>query len=226
MNHSRYSPDIHVAPPTWHQEAACLGRADEMFPDNHEAGITQAKRICSPCPVWRECLEDALRRGDNQHGIRGGLKPEERRKLAKERANPGSTVTTLAKPKRPSLPPPKTLAEAFARRTGRADDGHVLFHGGQYMKFQGAKYTALQAAFIVGHGREPEGPVRRTCGAECFRADHLTDGVIRDSEALCGTRAGYRRHKKHGEVACTPCRKANADADRLLRNTGATKVAV
>ena len=71
----------------WLKQAACFGREDEMFPDNNEAGIAKAKAICKPCPVRRECLADALRTGDNEHGIRGGLKPCERRAvLAAERA--------------------------------------------------------------------------------------------------------------------------------------------
>jgi hypothetical protein len=33
----------------------------------------------------------------------------------------------------------------------------------------------------------------------------------------CGTRAGYRKHQKHGETTCYSCRGANAAADRALR---------
>lgn len=70
----------------WLQQAACSGREDEMFPDNSEAGIANAKSICRPCTVRAECVLDALRTGDNEHGIRGGLKPCERRALAREKA--------------------------------------------------------------------------------------------------------------------------------------------
>ena len=73
----------------WLRYAACRTAdvdPDEMFPDNSEAGIEHARQICAPCPVSRQCLADALRTGDNQHGIRGGLKPVERRLLAKELA--------------------------------------------------------------------------------------------------------------------------------------------
>ncbi|MFI9622117.1 WhiB family transcriptional regulator [[Kitasatospora] papulosa] len=41
--------------------------------------------------------------------------------------------------------------------------------------------------------------------------------------AACGTRGGYQKHRRNDETACAPCRQANADADRRLRNTGTTK---
>jgi len=197
-----------------------------MFPDTNEREIAHAKQICSPCPVWLECLEDALRTGDNQHGIRGGMKPGERRKVAEQRAANNAAAVRPPQPRKPSEPRPATLAEAFARRATRTANGHVLWNGANHLQYGGKRYTALQAAFTVGHGRDPEGIVRRTCGTECFRWDHLTDAVIRDSAAVCGTRAGYLRHRKNGEDACPPCRRANTDADNRLRRTGTTKVAV
>jgi len=41
----------------------------------------------------------------------------------------------------------------------------------------------------------------------------------------CGTRGGYRLHRKNGEDACDACRQANTDADNRLRRTGTTKAA-
>lgn len=38
----------------------------------------------------------------------------------------------------------------------------------------------------------------------------------------CGTHGGYQAHQRRAETACTPCRDANTDADRRLRNTGST----
>jgi hypothetical protein len=206
----------------WLQQAACHGRGDEMFPDTNEREIAHAKQICAPCPVWRECLEDALRTGDNQHGIRGGMKPDERRKLARRQAVTAVTVQP-PQPRKPSEPRPATLADAFNRRSTRTSDGHVVWDGANHLQYGGKRYTALQAAFAVGRGRDPEGIVRRTCGGECFRWDHLTDAVIRDSAAVCGTRNGYLRHRKKGETACAPCRQANTDSDNRLRRTGTTK---
>lgn len=72
---------------TWLLQAACRQpgvHPDEMFPDNNEARIEHARRICAPCPVRLDCLRDAIRVGDDQHGIRGGLKASERRAVARE----------------------------------------------------------------------------------------------------------------------------------------------
>jgi hypothetical protein len=93
------------------------------------------------------------------------------------------------------------------------------------MKFQGVVYSALRVAFTLGHGREPEGTVDRTCGQACFATEHLIDERLRNSGVLCGTRRGYYRHLRIGESTCGPCRQANTDADNRLRRTGTSKVA-
>lgn len=88
----------HVYPQTlahsgeWLKYAACRSEADAMHPENNEVEIAYAKRICASCPVRRECLEDALRTGDNDHGIRGGLRPNERRDIVKKRAQLGEAA--------------------------------------------------------------------------------------------------------------------------------------
>ncbi|WP_187438517.1 WhiB family transcriptional regulator [Streptomyces sp. sk2.1] len=40
---------------------------------------------------------------------------------------------------------------------------------------------------------------------------------------VCGTRGGYQKHLRDHTEICAPCRQANTDADRRLRNTGTTK---
>lgn len=77
MNHHRRAPD-------WRARAACLGRWTEMHPDNDEREIENAKQICKSCWVSRECFLDAVATGDMQYGIRAGLRPNERRAVAKE----------------------------------------------------------------------------------------------------------------------------------------------
>jgi WhiB family redox-sensing transcriptional regulator len=71
-------------PGDWRTRAACLGLWEEMHPDNDEHEIAHAKSICAPCPVRVDCLWDAIRTGDMQHGIRAGLRASERRAVAKE----------------------------------------------------------------------------------------------------------------------------------------------
>ncbi|CAM5619228.1 Transcriptional regulator WhiB OS=Streptomyces aurantiogriseus OX=66870 GN=whiB PE=3 SV=1 [Streptomyces aurantiogriseus] len=233
------APDTLTRPNAWRSEAACLREdANLFFPDGTTGPwlviIEQAKAVCRSCPVIESCLKFAMESRATD-GIFGGLTTDERhgyrRSSAYRRAQPPNRSTPQAAP--------KTLTEAFARHTKRAEDGHLLWYGGEKLKFQGAIYTALQAAFIVAHGREPDGPVRRTCGIDCYRGDHLTDSVIRERHAAaqkaakparepakCGTRSGYQKHVREKTVICGPCRQANTDADRRLRRTGTTKVAV
>lgn len=195
----------------WLEQAACRGiDPDTMYPGNDTGGIAKAKAVCRPCPVWRACLLDAIATDDLQHGIRGGMRPDERRAAARQMATSGTVPVATPKSSKPRMPRPKSLADAFRQRTRRTNDGHVLWVGFTRLRFQGRKYTAWQVAFIVGHGREPEGLVRSMCGKECFRREHLTDAVLRDEAAECGTRGGYLRHRKHGEDACPPCKQANS----------------
>jgi len=73
---------------TWQLRAACRGPESAMFfpptyaerRDERDARESRAKAICAVCPVRRECLEYALRIGE-QHGIWGGLTEAERRVL-------------------------------------------------------------------------------------------------------------------------------------------------
>lgn len=48
----------------WRSEAACIDiNPDVFFEEGYEE---QAERICSQCPVFYECLEDALYYDDNE----------------------------------------------------------------------------------------------------------------------------------------------------------------
>lgn len=69
---------------TWQHRAACRKAPDDSiwYPADR-SNIALAKFICGQCPVRAECLEDALateggRSGENRHGIRGCMTPEER----------------------------------------------------------------------------------------------------------------------------------------------------
>ena len=230
MNH--YSGAIPDTEPAgqWIKQAACIGRAEEMFPDNNEAGIAHAKMICGPCPVWQECLEDALRTGDNEHGIRGGLKPGERRAIAKRR---------LAAPRTE-----RTLQTLWDERAQPHDDGHVTWKGAVPVGYQGSYLTPHQIAFELDRGRPPVGTVRRTCDRDgCVLPAHIADQEERDQQraadtrpapkysasgralAACGTRSAYQRHIKNKEPIDAACRQANTDAHNRLARTGTTKAA-
>lgn len=71
--------------PHWRHEAACYGEDLDLFFPVGVAGpavwqVSRAKAICEDCPVRAQCLEYALRTGQD-HGIWGGLTPQERREL-------------------------------------------------------------------------------------------------------------------------------------------------
>lgn len=201
----------------WRNQAACRTEdPDLFFPAGTEGPsalqIDQAKAVCRRCPVTEACLTYAF----NQHvndGIFGGLTAGERRTIVR-RNQRGRTA-----PKHDQ--PAASLAEAIERRTTETDDGHLLWNGVPHVSFRGQRYIGSRAVFLLGHGREPVGILRRTCN-EPSCVQHLSDEVIRDAEDCCGTRKGYLRHRARGED-CEVCRKANTDADNRLRRTGTTK---
>lgn len=81
------------AHPIWRapETVACRGedtdlfyRADGELPWARDAREEKAKELCSRCRAGTGCLEAAMeeeRRGGARFGIRGGLTPEERRRL-------------------------------------------------------------------------------------------------------------------------------------------------
>lgn len=67
----------------WQAQAACAG--EDPGPWDHDTitgatrcAVAYATRICAECPVRVECLTDANAHHD-EHGIRGGLLPSQRR---------------------------------------------------------------------------------------------------------------------------------------------------
>lgn len=76
-------PDLERVP-DWRASAACLGRAKEMHPENDEHEIAAAKAVCAHCWVTRECFWDAVATGDMDHGVRAGLRANERRAVLTE----------------------------------------------------------------------------------------------------------------------------------------------
>lgn len=69
--------------PEWRTRAACATADPDLFfpePGTPADRIREAKRVCAACPVKQACLEDAMRRGDDD-GICGGLTLGEREQL-------------------------------------------------------------------------------------------------------------------------------------------------
>lgn len=72
--------------PPWFAEAACTSiGGDFWYPDTKEESLW-AKKICSTCPVAQQCLDYALEIEDN-HGIWGGMVPNERRRFQQSSAS-------------------------------------------------------------------------------------------------------------------------------------------
>ncbi|WP_084963316.1 WhiB family transcriptional regulator [Thermoactinospora rubra] len=74
----------------WRELAACRDHPDPdlWFPaigpggpdtaQRERRAYAPARRVCRDCPVWRDCLDYALTRGE-RWGMYGGLTPRERK---------------------------------------------------------------------------------------------------------------------------------------------------
>jgi WhiB family redox-sensing transcriptional regulator len=70
----------------WLDQALCAETDPEaFFPEVGEVPHA-ALSVCAKCPVRAACLADALNRRDVTHGVLGGMTPNERKQLLRERA--------------------------------------------------------------------------------------------------------------------------------------------
>jgi hypothetical protein len=67
----------------WHDDAACRDAAPALFFPEVGGTATKAKAICAGCPVREQCLDDAIERNE-EHGVWGGMTPEERRTFRRD----------------------------------------------------------------------------------------------------------------------------------------------
>jgi WhiB family redox-sensing transcriptional regulator len=65
-------------------DALCAEIGTDVFFPDHGESRWPAKRICDLCPVKRECGEYAVALNIN-HGVWGGLTPQDRRRIRKLR---------------------------------------------------------------------------------------------------------------------------------------------
>ena len=66
----------------WYDRAACRGASLAVFfPDDDDYRL--ARQVCGQCPVREPCLDEAQRRRIN-HGMFGGLTPNERRSARRQ----------------------------------------------------------------------------------------------------------------------------------------------
>lgn len=96
----------------WADRAACRGMDTDLFyPIGHGPGAYRAtrdaQRVCATCPVARQCLQYALLLND-EHGIWGGLTPEQRRALRAGSPPPAAARARRQSgrelPRRPCIP--------------------------------------------------------------------------------------------------------------------------
>lgn len=73
--------------PEWYRGALCAQTDVELFYPERGDSARPAKSVCAKCPVKKECLDDALARGE-RFGIWGGLSDRERRKLENRAPDP------------------------------------------------------------------------------------------------------------------------------------------
>src|SRR5690606_40718327 len=82
---NRYAPVPEPDPQSWRDDAVCHNDPNpELWFADHEQDTSQAKALCSWCPVRDECLNFALERGE-KWGVWGGMTTDERNRLLKER---------------------------------------------------------------------------------------------------------------------------------------------
>lgn len=183
MSYTGAVPDT-VRPADWRERAACRADRDAMHPDNNQAGIAHARQICAACPVPAQCLADAIRTGDNEWGIRAGLKPEQRRQAAKrlntEQLDDLAAVAAVMR-RLVVNPSGRTLRDIWDERSRVLPGGHLGWvTATASIMFEGRVYTPKQVAFVLDRGRPPVGIVRGTCGVDgCVHPRHLADNEER-----------------------------------------------
>lgn len=82
----------------WRDSAICKGTDQTIwFPDAEDSRIAyqKARAICSKCPVRQECLDDAIATDELTHGFRGGMKPKERQRYARNLGKDWQTIVRM-----------------------------------------------------------------------------------------------------------------------------------
>ncbi len=70
---------------SWMADGTCVDRQDVDWFAVDEPGISQAKALCTQCPVVHHCLDQALAR--HEYGVWGGTTERERQALRGPRAS-------------------------------------------------------------------------------------------------------------------------------------------
>lgn len=68
----------------WMPRGLCASLPPSTFFPSDGAGVEEARKICTGCPVKEKCLEHALEQRID-HGVWGGCSERERRRILKRR---------------------------------------------------------------------------------------------------------------------------------------------
>lgn len=225
MTTSYSVPDTLEPADTWRRQALCgkAKRPDVMFPPPTDIiRVRMAKQWCANCPVIGDCARSALANRE-AYGVWGGLDEGERRRLLRNRVRGVSVGLEEVAAEEIGQRKPLTLQDIFDAGTTPLRGGHLAWTGKTQIRFCGQVFTPRQLCFFLDRGHRSEGRLMTDCAvSECVLPQHLSDTAER---SRCGTRGGYQRHHRLGEIACEPCRIANTAADRRLSSTGTTKAA-
>jgi hypothetical protein len=172
-NYTGAVPDVAARPKDWLATAPCKDDPEAMFrPD-----IEYAKSFCRRCPAIQRCRDWALDTREI-YGVWGGLDEDERWEIFR---NEGRLGRRPAQQERgPRSPAAASLKELFDRHANPSTAGHLMWIGAKTPIFRGRQLTPGQVAFIADRGRNPEGPVQRTCEIRgCVQPKHLADDIER-----------------------------------------------
>jgi WhiB family transcriptional regulator, redox-sensing transcriptional regulator len=82
-HHTINVPERDIPPVLAHPDYACRTADTDLFFPERGQSANPARAICHHCPYQQECRDWAIRTRQ-QHGIWGGLTPEERQTLGRK----------------------------------------------------------------------------------------------------------------------------------------------
>ena len=175
---------------------------DLWFPDgttgHWQLVIEDAKRVCYRCPVMELCGQWARETGQ-EYGVFGGLSEDERRAMKRRRADRRTAPRPEPEPEEKTPAPTLVFArvgslaeqcrDLYARYT-EPRDGHLVWTAQRtQVSVAGRDRTYAQISFQAGHGRWPDGPVKRSCQVwKCVAPECLTDRAMRTARKRAAER--------------------------------------
>lgn len=173
-----YAPDTLARSTERAAKAACVGFLS-LFDREDKVSLEQARTVCATCPIRPQCLTDAMREEGHvdewrRAGVRGGLTPNERARLARRIRNAadGKTVPLTAEPAVQT----RDSYDVLEGRSIRLGGGHREWKASSPVTVNGVAYTPRQLAWYVVHGEKSVGRLQQLCEHKgCIAAEHMRD---------------------------------------------------